>query len=94
MFGVTLRVQTPHAQRLAALLAEAPDIEGVTWAGAQDLLVRGADLERVAGCVVKRARAEAMHISAMRQEPPTLEALNAARATAALPNASAATRPE
>ena len=94
--GVTLRVQTPDARRLAALLAEAADIEAVTWAGAQDLLVRGSDLERVAQRVVSCARGEALRVSALRQEPAALDALSAVHAGAApapaLPPAAA--RPE
>ncbi len=89
---VTLRVQTSDPRRLAACLAVAPDVEGVTWAGAQDLLVHGSDLERVAHSVVSLARAEAIHISALRRELPALEALTAARASLAQPAASA--RPE
>ena len=85
--GGTLRVQTPDPRRLAARLAEAPDVEGVTWAGAHELLVRGSDLERVAHSVVSNARAEGIRIQAFRQEPPALEALTAARAAAAQPAA-------
>ncbi len=87
-----LRVQTSDPRRLAARLAEAPDVEGVTWAGAQDLLVHGSDWERVAHSVVSRARAEAIHISALRRELPALEVLAAARASLARPTASV--RPE
>ena len=90
--GVTLRVQTADPRRLAARLAEAPDVEGVTWAGAHELLVRGSNLERVASSVVSNARAEGIRIHAFRQEPPALEALSAARAGAAQP--AARTRPE
>jgi ABC-type uncharacterized transport system ATPase subunit len=90
--GATLRVQTADASRLAALLAEAADIQAVNWAGAQELLVRGADLERVAQRVVSSARAAAIHITALREEPATLEALRLAQDS--VPAATAPPRPE
>lgn len=77
---VTLRVQTPEPRRLAARLSEAPELSAVEWAGGQELLVRGAELEAISRCVVANARAEAIRISALRCDPPPLEALVAARA--------------
>jgi ABC-2 type transport system ATP-binding protein len=77
---VTLRVQTPEPRRLAARLSEAPDVSAVEWAGGRELLVRGSDLERVAAHVVASARSEAIRIEALRYDPPSLEALAAARA--------------
>ncbi|MEO7033037.1 MAG: hypothetical protein ABI548_04290 [Polyangiaceae bacterium] len=88
----TLRVQTPDPRRLAARLSEVPDIQGVSWAGASELLVHGSNLERLAHSVVSNARAEAIQISALRQELPALDALSAARASMARPTAP--TRPE
>ncbi|MEP7051054.1 MAG: ATP-binding cassette domain-containing protein [Pseudomonadota bacterium] len=83
--GVTLRVQTPHAARLVTCLAEAADIDAVTWAGTQELLVRGSNLERVAQRVVSSARADAIHITALRQEFPALEAASTTPATTSQP---------
>jgi ABC-type thiamine transport system ATPase subunit len=77
---VTLRVRTPEPRRLAARLSEAPDISGVEWAGGQELLVHGSELERLAQSVVANARAEAIRITALKQDAPPLEALAAARA--------------
>jgi ABC-2 type transport system ATP-binding protein len=77
---VTLRVQTPEPRRLAARLSEAPDVNAVEWAGGRELLVRGSDLERVAAHVVASARSEAIRIEALRYDPPSLDALAAARA--------------
>jgi ABC-type multidrug transport system ATPase subunit len=77
---ITLRVLTPEPRRLAARLAEAPDVSAVEWAGGHELLVRGADLERVAAHVVASARSEAIRIEALRYDPPSLDALAAARA--------------
>jgi ABC-type multidrug transport system ATPase subunit len=77
---VILRVRTPEPRRLAARLAEAPDVSGVEWPGGKELLVRGRDLERVAAHVVASARSESIRIEALRYEPPSLEALAAARA--------------
>ena len=77
---VTLRVHTPEPRRLAARLSEAPDISGVEWAGGQELLIHGSELERLAHSVVANARAEAIRITALKQDAPPLEALAAARA--------------
>ena len=77
---VTLRVHTPEPRRLAARLSEAPDIAGVEWAGGPELLIHGSDLDRLAHSVVANARAEAIRITALKQNPPPLEALAAARA--------------
>jgi ABC-type taurine transport system ATPase subunit len=77
---ITLRVHTPEPRRLAARLSEAPDISGVEWAGGQELLVHGSELERLAHSVVANARAEAIRITALKQDAPPLEALAAARA--------------
>lgn len=79
----TLRVRTPEPRRLAARLAEAPEVNAVEWAGGKELLVRGADLTRLAEHVVASARSEAIRIEALRCQPPSLEALAAARAGAA-----------
>ncbi|MEO6600503.1 MAG: hypothetical protein ABIQ16_11555 [Polyangiaceae bacterium] len=78
--SLTLRVRTPEPRRLAARLAEAPDITAVEWAGGQELLVRGTELERVAHSVVANARAEAIRIDALKQAAPALEELAGARA--------------
>ncbi|MES1175741.1 MAG: ATP-binding cassette domain-containing protein [Myxococcales bacterium] len=78
--SVTLRVRTPEPRRLAARLSEAPDITAVEWAGGQELLVRGTELERVAHSVVANARAEAIRIDTLKQAAPALEELAAARA--------------
>ena len=77
---ITLRVHTPEPRRLAARLTEAPDISGVEWAGGQELLVHGSELERLAASVVANARAEVIRITALKQDAPALEALAAARA--------------
>ena len=77
---ITLRVHTPEPRRLAARLSEAPDISGVEWTGGQELLVHGSELERLAHSVVANARAEAIRITALKQDAPPLEALAAARA--------------
>jgi ABC-type multidrug transport system ATPase subunit len=77
--AITLRVQTPHARRLAALLSSLPEVSAVTEVGASELLVSGADLERVARSVVASARAESIRISALRQDSAALESLAAAR---------------
>jgi ABC-type multidrug transport system ATPase subunit len=77
---ITLRVHSPDARRLAACLAEAPDVSAVECAGGRELLVRGNDLERLAARVVANARAQAIRIDAMRYDPPSLGALAAARA--------------
>lgn len=77
---ITLRVHTPEPRRLAARLSEAPDISGVEWTGGQELLVHGSELERLAYSVVANARAEAIRITALKQDAPPLEALAAARA--------------
>ena len=78
--AVTVRVHTPEPRRLAARIAEVSDISGVEWAGGQELLVHGSELERVAQSVVANARAEAIRITALKQDAPALEALAAARA--------------
>jgi ABC-2 type transport system ATP-binding protein len=78
--SITLRVRTPEPRRLAARLSEAPDVTAVEWAGGQELLVRGTELERVAHSVVANARAEAIRIDALKQAAPALEELAAARA--------------
>jgi ABC-type cobalamin/Fe3+-siderophores transport system ATPase subunit len=77
---ITLRIQTPEPRRLAARLSEAPDISGVEWTGGQELLAHGSDLDRLAQSVVANARAEAIRITALKQDAPPLEALAAARA--------------
>jgi ABC-type taurine transport system ATPase subunit len=77
---ITLRIHTPEPRRLAARLSEAPDISGVEWAGGQELLVHGSDLDRLARSAVANARAEAIRITALKQDAPPLEALAAARA--------------
>jgi ABC-2 type transport system ATP-binding protein len=82
---ITLRVHSPDARRLAALLAEAPDVNAVEWAGGRELLVKGSDLERVAAQVARSARAEAIRIDALRYDPPSLYALSTARAGLARP---------
>jgi hypothetical protein len=76
----TLRVETPAAERLLARLANAPGIRSVTRVGATELVVRGADLERLAATVVSDARAESIPISALREEFAPREPLAAARA--------------
>ena len=78
--AVTLRVHTLEPRRLAARLSEAPDISGVEWTGGHELLVHGSELERLAYSVVANARAEAIRITALKQDAPPLEALAAARA--------------
>jgi ABC-type multidrug transport system ATPase subunit len=80
---VTLRVRTPEPRRLAARLSEAPQVNAVEWSGGKELLVRGADLTQLAKHVVASARSEVIRIEALRCEPPSLEALAAARAGAA-----------
>jgi ABC-type taurine transport system ATPase subunit len=77
---ITLRIHSPEPRRLAARLSEAPDVSGVEWAGGQELLVHGSDLDRLAHSVVANARAEAIRITALKQDAPPLEALAAARA--------------
>ena len=77
--GVTLRIRTEEPRRLVTRLAEAPDITGVEWPGGQELLVRGNDLTALAQSVVKNARAEAIRVTALKQELPTRETLTAAR---------------
>jgi ABC-2 type transport system ATP-binding protein len=77
---VTLRVQTPDAERLAACLAGAPEISAITRIGASELLVRGLALERLASSVVAHSRAASLRISALRQDASGLESLAAARA--------------
>jgi len=78
--NITLRVHTTEPRRLAARLSEAPDISGVEWAGGQELLVHGRELDSLAHSVVANARAEAIRITALKQDAPPLEALAAARA--------------
>lgn len=78
--SITLRIHTPEPRRLAARLSEAPDISGVEWAGGQELRVHGSELDRLARSVVANARAEAIRITALKQDAPPLEALAAARA--------------
>jgi ABC-type multidrug transport system ATPase subunit len=78
--AITLRLRTADPRRLAARLSEAPDVSGVEWAGGQELLVRGPDLDRLAHSVVANARAEAIRITALKQDAPALEALAAERA--------------
>lgn len=78
--SVALRVHTAEPRRLAARLSEAPDISGVEWAGGHELIVHGGELERVAHSVVANARAEAIRITALKPDAPSLEALAAARA--------------
>ncbi len=79
--GVSRCASTPpEPRRLAARLSEAPDISGVEWAGGQELLVHGSELERLAHSVVANARAEAIRITVLKQDAPPLEALAAARA--------------
>ena len=78
--SVALRVHTPEPRRLAARLSEAPDVSGVEWAGGQELIVRGSELERVAHIVVANARAEAIRITALKPDAPSLDVLAAARA--------------
>jgi ABC-type multidrug transport system ATPase subunit len=78
--SIALRVHTAEPRRLAARLSEAPDISGVEWAGGHELIVRGSELERVAHSVVANARAEAIRITAIKPDAPSLDALAAARA--------------
>ena len=78
--SVALRVHTAEPRRLAARLSEAPDISGVEWAGGHELIVRGNELERVAHSLVANARAEAIRITAIKPDAPSLDALAAARA--------------
>ncbi len=77
---VTLRVQTPDAERLAACLVGAPEISAITRIGASELLVRGLALERLASSIVAHARAASLRVSALRQDASALESLAAARA--------------
>ena len=77
---LTLRIQTPDAERLAACLAGAPEISEVTQVGALELLVHGTDLKRVASRVIANARAASLRISALRQDASALESLATARA--------------
>ncbi|HEY3257004.1 MAG TPA: hypothetical protein VGJ91_23770, partial [Polyangiaceae bacterium] len=72
--SITLRVHSPEPRRLAARLSEAPDISGVEWSGGQELLVHGSELEPLAHSVVANARAEAIRITALKQDAPPLEA--------------------
>ncbi len=65
---ITLRVHTPEANRLAALLRGTSGISTVEWAGGQELLVRGKGLEATARCVAESARAEAIRITALKPE--------------------------
>jgi len=81
--SITLRVHTAEPRRLAARLSEAPDIRGVEWAGGNELVVHGSELERLAGSVVANARAEAIRITAIKPDAPSLEILAAARANLA-----------
>ncbi|HEY3665585.1 MAG TPA: hypothetical protein VGL19_06275 [Polyangiaceae bacterium] len=76
----TLRVETANAERLAARLTGAEDISSVLRVGLSELLVRGADAARVSASIIRGARAEAIQISALRQDFSTLEVLTAARA--------------
>jgi ABC-2 type transport system ATP-binding protein len=78
--SVTLRVHTPEPRRLAARLSEAPEVTAVEWSGGQELLVHGTELERLAAHVVASARSEAIALTALRYDPPSLDALAAARA--------------
>lgn len=76
---VTLRVRTPEPRRLAALLAEAPDVSAVEWGGGRELLLRGRDLERLAAHVVASARSATIQIEALRYDPPSLDSVAASR---------------
>ncbi|HYQ03147.1 MAG TPA: hypothetical protein VER96_30950 [Polyangiaceae bacterium] len=78
--SVALRVHTPEPRRLAARLSEAPDVAGVEWAGGHELIVRGAELDRLAQSVIANARAEAIRITALKPDAPPLEAVAATRA--------------
>jgi len=78
--SVALRVHTAEPRRLAARLSEAPDVSGVEWAGGHELIVHGGELERVAHSIVANARAEAIRITALKPDAPSLDALAAARA--------------
>ncbi|HEY4102489.1 MAG TPA: hypothetical protein VGM44_01315 [Polyangiaceae bacterium] len=78
--AVALRVRTPEPRRLAARLAETPDVLAVEWSGGSELVVRGSALESVAARVVASARAEAIRIEALRYDAPSLDALAATRA--------------
>lgn len=78
--SVALRVRTAEPRRLAARLSEAPDISGVEWPGGHELIVHGSELESLARSVVGNARAEAIRITALKAEEPSLDALAAARA--------------
>jgi hypothetical protein len=77
---VTLRVHTPEPRRLVARLSETPDIAAVEWAGGSEVLVRGSDFEQLSLRVVSNARAEAIRITALRQDASPLELLGATRA--------------
>ena len=78
--SVMLRVLTPEPQRLAARLSESPEIVTVVSASGRELMLRGADLERTAAHLVASARSQSIHIEALRYDPPSLDALGAARA--------------
>jgi ABC-type multidrug transport system ATPase subunit len=80
LLEVALRVRTPEPRRLAARLAETPDVLAVEWGGGSELVVRGSTLESIAAKVVESARAEAIRIEALRCEAPSLDALAAERA--------------
>ena len=91
-YQVTLRVQTPNSERLAACLIGAQEISAVTRVGTSELLVCGMDLESVARSVVAKARAASVPISALREDTAALEPLAAARG--AIAHAFDDTRPE
>ncbi len=91
-YQVTLRVQTPNSERLAACLADAQEVSAVTLVGRSELLIHGVDLERIASNVVARAREASVRISALREDTAELEPLATARGGIAL--AFAAARPE
>jgi ABC-2 type transport system ATP-binding protein len=67
-YQVTLRVQTDNSAQLAACLAGAEEVIALTQVGSSELLIHGADLERIASSVVARARAASVRIGALRED--------------------------
>jgi ABC-type multidrug transport system ATPase subunit len=77
---ITIRVQTPEPERLVECLTRAPEIAAAHWMGGHEVLVHGSKLEQVLRAIVSGARAAAIRILAIKQDPAALEALAAARA--------------
>ena len=78
--AIVIRVQTPEPERLVECLKRVPEVLRTQWTSGQEVRVFGSEPEQVLRSIVSGARAAAIRIAAIKQDPAALEVLAAARA--------------